>query len=107
MDLGKGEEVAHCFTVVASRRVAVEEVTFEPHHVSSFLIQSVHRLLPGLKGKGLGRKKALGWRKRSLLRRQNTVFQNPIPFVAWLKIRGGPLTSGDSLIPYLSASMKL
>lgn len=30
----KGWEVAHCFTVVASRRVAVEELTFEPHHVS-------------------------------------------------------------------------
>lgn len=61
----------------------MEEVTFEPRHVSVFLIQSVHRLLPGLKGKDLGRERALGWRKRSLLRRRNTVSQNPIPFVAW------------------------
>lgn len=71
----------------------MEEVTFEPCHVSCFLIQSVCRLLPGLKGKGLGRERALGWRKRSLLRRQNTISQNLIPSVVWFKIRGGPLTS--------------
>lgn len=42
-----------------------------------------------------------------MLRRRNTVSQNPIPFVAWFKIRGGPLTSVALLFLIYPASLKV